>query len=214
MVTTLDDDSEAPTYESSLDAPVAREEPVGQNQAKTACLSQSGNQASASGPGCNSSTAASCDTVPATTAIDGHFGPHLESSICRICMCVVTRGTRTLSVDKAVQAFEELCQTSTENPALPTSSGDKGAHLTGISCLPEPTTSILFKCCFCTHVTGEQREILSHLTVHGDEQLKCQHFPKSFYRVEDLRHHSEIHKLEGTFECKRCPAAYQKYAHL
>ncbi|XP_042142976.1 uncharacterized protein LOC120836332 [Ixodes scapularis] len=123
MVTTWDDDSEAPTYESSLDVPVAREEPVGQNQAKTACLSQSGNQASASGPGCNSSTAASCDTVPATTAIDGHFGPHLESSICHICMCVVTRGTPTLSVDKAVQAFEELCQTSTENPALPTSSG-------------------------------------------------------------------------------------------
>ncbi|XP_042142686.1 zinc finger protein 569-like [Ixodes scapularis] len=92
--------------------------------------------------------------------------------------------------------------------------GDKGTRLTGISCLPEPTTDILFKCCFCTHVTGDQREILSHLTVHGDEQLKCQHCPKSFYRVEGLRHHSEIPKSEITFECKRCPAAYQKYAHL
>ncbi|KAM7293564.1 uncharacterized protein ISCGN_026694 [Ixodes scapularis] len=126
VVTTWDDDSKAPTYESSLDAPVAREEPVGQNQARTACLSQSGDQASASGPGCNSSTAALCDTVPATTAIDGHFEPHLEPPICHICMCVVTRGTPTLSVDKAVQAFEELCQTSTENPALPTSSGMVG----------------------------------------------------------------------------------------
>ncbi|CAN8013824.1 unnamed protein product [Ixodes persulcatus] len=69
MVTTWDDDSEAPTYGSSLDAPVAREEPVGQNQANTACLSQSRDQASASGPGCSSSTVASCDT-------DGHDGPN------------------------------------------------------------------------------------------------------------------------------------------
>lgn len=92
--------------------------------------------------------------------------------------------------------------------------GDKGARLTGISCLPEPTMDILFKCCFCTHVTRNQRGILSRLIVHGDEQLKCQHCPKSFYRVEALRHHSEIHKPERTFECKRCPAAYQKYGHL
>ncbi|CAN7940509.1 unnamed protein product [Ixodes pacificus] len=124
MVTTWDDDSEAPTYESSLDAPVAREEPVGQNQANSACLSKSGDQASASGPGCNSSTAASCDTVSATTAIDGHFRPHLEPPICHIRMRVVTRGTPTLYADKAVQAIEELCQTSTENQALPISSGE------------------------------------------------------------------------------------------
>ncbi|XP_040076275.1 uncharacterized protein LOC115326622, partial [Ixodes scapularis] len=119
MVNTWDDASEAPTYESSPDAPVAREEPVGQNQDNAVCLSQSGDQASTRGPGCNRSTAASCDTVSATTGIDGHSGPHLEPPICHICMWVVTRGTPTLYADKAVQAFEKLCQTSTENPALP-----------------------------------------------------------------------------------------------
>ncbi|KAM7286976.1 zinc finger protein 883-like [Ixodes scapularis] len=88
--------------------------------------------------------------------------------------------------------------------------GDEGACPKKISCLSEPTTSILFNCCFCTHVTRDQRGILTHLVDHSDEKLKCQHCSKFFCKEEELRSHTDIHKSERTFACQLCPAAFQK----
>uniref|UniRef100_A0A131XT82 Regulation of transcription n=1 Tax=Ixodes ricinus TaxID=34613 RepID=A0A131XT82_IXORI len=92
---------------------------------------------------------------------------------------------------------------------------DGGACSKDVGCLPEPTTDILFKCCFCTHVTRDQRGILDHLVFHNcEQQLKCQHCPKYFSKGENLGCHTEIHKPEKTFECKLCPAEFQKNSDL
>ncbi|KAG0444960.1 hypothetical protein HPB47_010824, partial [Ixodes persulcatus] len=57
------------------------------------------------------------DTVSATTAIDGHFGPHLEPPICHICMRVVTRGVVVQSSSGRGSAVPESPQQAEENSA-------------------------------------------------------------------------------------------------
>ncbi|CAN8026360.1 unnamed protein product, partial [Ixodes persulcatus] len=84
---------------------------------------------------------------------------------------------------------------------------DGGTCSKKISCLPETTTDIFFRCCFCAHVTVDQRGILKHSVVCGDEQLQCQQCRKSS-EMEDLTCHSEIHEQERTFESQLCPAAF------
>ncbi|KAM7310965.1 histone-lysine N-methyltransferase PRDM9-like [Ixodes scapularis] len=92
---------------------------------------------------------------------------------------------------------------------------DGGACSKDVGCLPGPTTDILFKCCFCTHITRDQRGILDHLVVHNcEQQLKCQHCPEHFSKGENLGCHTEIHKPERTFECQLCPAEFRKNSDL
>lgn len=93
-------------------------------------------------------------------------------------------------------------------PADPIEQGDGGTCSKKISCLPETTTDIFFRCCFCAHVTVDQRGILKHLVVCGDEQLQCQQQCRKSSEMEDLTCHSEIHKQERTFESHLCPAAF------
>uniref|UniRef100_A0A131XSX5 THAP-type domain-containing protein n=1 Tax=Ixodes ricinus TaxID=34613 RepID=A0A131XSX5_IXORI len=61
-------------------------------------------------------------------------------------------------------------------------SGDGGARLEEICCPLENTTDSLFRCCFCTHVTGDQRGIVNHLIIHGDEEQR----QKSSSAMQDL----------------------------
>ncbi|CAN7942350.1 unnamed protein product [Ixodes pacificus] len=92
---------------------------------------------------------------------------------------------------------------------------DGGACSKDVGRLPEPTADILFKCCFCTHITRDQRGILDHLVVYGcEQQLKCQHCQKSFSKGENLGCPTEIHKPEKTFECQLCPAEFWKNSDL
>ncbi|KAM7293840.1 uncharacterized protein ISCGN_023423 [Ixodes scapularis] len=68
-------------------------------------------------------------------------------------------------------------------------SGDGDARLEQISCPLESTTDSLFRCCFCTHVTGDQRGIVNHLIIHGDEGQS----QKSSSAVQDLIRRPKIH---------------------
>ncbi|KAM7294715.1 zinc finger protein 792 [Ixodes scapularis] len=70
-------------------------------------------------------------------------------------------------------------------PQLP--SGWRSACSKDVCCLLETTTNNLFKCCLCTHLAGDQREMLNHLFLRCDERLKCQQCSKSFSKAEDLR---------------------------
>ncbi|CAN8020952.1 unnamed protein product, partial [Ixodes persulcatus] len=92
--------------------------------------------------------------------------------------------------------------------------GEGDTYPKEISCLSEPTTGILFNCCFCTHVTRDQRGILTHLVDPGDGQLKCHHCFEFFSKEEELRCHSEIHKPEKNFGCQLGPAAFRKNSPL
>ncbi|KAM7303702.1 zinc finger protein 501 [Ixodes scapularis] len=93
--------------------------------------------------------------------------------------------------------------------------GDGGAYSKEIGYLPETTTDILFKCCFCTCVTGDQHGIVHHLVFHSDEQqAKYQPCPESISMVEDLGDQTEIHKPERTFESHLCPTTFQKNTQL
>ncbi|CAN8025887.1 unnamed protein product [Ixodes persulcatus] len=69
-------------------------------------------------------------------------------------------------------------------------SGDGDACLEEMSCPLESMTDSLFRCCFCTHVTGDQRGIVNHLIIHGDEEQS----QKSSSAVQDLIRRTVIYR--------------------
>ncbi|XP_042144231.1 zinc finger protein 782-like [Ixodes scapularis] len=71
------------------------------------------------------------------------------------------------------------------------------------------TEDIWFACCSCTHVTKDQRGIVSHLAAHGDKQSKCQHPPMSGSKTQVLGN-TQKQNSEKPFKCKLCP---QKFAY-
>ncbi|KAM7293869.1 zinc finger protein 2 homolog [Ixodes scapularis] len=91
---------------------------------------------------------------------------------------------------------------------------DGGTCSKKLSCLPETTTEVFFRCCFCAHVTVDQRGILKHLVVCGGEQLQCQQQCQKFSEIEDSTCHSGIHEQESTFESHLCPAAFWRNSQV
>uniref|UniRef100_A0A6B0VDM1 Putative regulation of transcription n=1 Tax=Ixodes ricinus TaxID=34613 RepID=A0A6B0VDM1_IXORI len=68
--------------------------------------------------------------------------------------------------------------------------GDGNTPLGSTSFLLKVTEDVLFRCCFCAHVTTERRGIVSHLVSHDDEHpSECQYRPTSFGSTSILRHH-------------------------
>ncbi|XP_040061119.1 uncharacterized protein LOC8052274 [Ixodes scapularis] len=68
--------------------------------------------------------------------------------------------------------------------------GDGNTPLGSTSFLLKVTEDVLFRCCFCTHITTDRRGIVSHLVSHDDEQpSECQYRPTSFGSTSILRHH-------------------------
>uniref|UniRef100_V5I3S9 Putative zinc finger protein n=1 Tax=Ixodes ricinus TaxID=34613 RepID=V5I3S9_IXORI len=127
-------------------------------------------------------------------------------------------------------------------PIQSSSRGD-GAVLFGkTSCALKVTEDILFRCCSCTYVTRDQRGIVSHLVVHGDELFKsqcpsvpsgsrskvpsntqkcksnklfkCKLCPQAFAWNSDLKRHNRTHTGEKPFKCKVCRKAFARESHL
>uniref|UniRef100_A0A0K8RD49 Putative thap domain protein n=1 Tax=Ixodes ricinus TaxID=34613 RepID=A0A0K8RD49_IXORI len=68
------------------------------------------------------------------------------------------------------------------------------------------TKEILFKCCFCTYVTKDQRMMTRHLFNYCNvQELKCLHCLEPFAKVEDLKRHVEIHEKEAFFASGSIP---------
>ncbi|KAM7307326.1 zinc finger protein 2 homolog isoform X2 [Ixodes scapularis] len=67
---------------------------------------------------------------------------------------------------KAYRERRKSRQKLQAKPEVPRQAGDGGAC---------SKTEILFKCCFCTHATKDQRELLGHLVVHGE--VRVSEFP-------------------------------------
>uniref|UniRef100_V5IGM6 Putative regulation of transcription n=1 Tax=Ixodes ricinus TaxID=34613 RepID=V5IGM6_IXORI len=98
-------------------------------------------------------------------------------------------------------------------PIQSSSRGDGAIFLGEISCPLKVAEDISFGCCFCTYVSRDQRVIVSHLTAHGDEQVKCQHPPISSSRSQVLGN-TQKHKSEKSFKCKLCPEEFAYNSHL
>uniref|UniRef100_A0A0K8RHL9 Putative c2h2-type zn-finger protein n=1 Tax=Ixodes ricinus TaxID=34613 RepID=A0A0K8RHL9_IXORI len=89
------------------------------------------------------------------------------------------------------------------------SSRGDGAVLFGKTSSPlKVTEDILFRCCSCTYVTGDQRGIVSHLVAHGDEQFKSQCPPVSSGSRSKVPNNTQKHKSNKLFKCKLCPLAF------
>ncbi|CAN7978569.1 unnamed protein product, partial [Ixodes persulcatus] len=78
--------------------------------------------------------------------------------------------------------------------------GEQAALLEETSHLLKGTEDILFRCCFCTHITTDPRGILSHVVAHGDEQFKGQCCPTLLGPLSILCSPVVIHKPDTSFD--------------
>ncbi|XP_040065974.1 zinc finger protein 471-like isoform X1 [Ixodes scapularis] len=184
-------------------------------------------------PGATAATAASSlitgSTWPAPVPNrDSRVGSLSTARCCRCSAPRATVGTQT-EADTAgsfIPMYLVLTSAASEKPghaawttrgsgSVCDPSGKGGACSKEINSLSEPTTGILFKCCFCTHVAGDQRGILSHLVVHSNQHLERQQCPAdSPSKEQDMRCNTEIDESGRTFECHLCPEAFQENSQL
>ncbi|XP_042150411.1 zinc finger protein 700-like isoform X2 [Ixodes scapularis] len=126
-------------------------------------------------------------------------------------------------------------------PIQSSSCGNGVASLGKASSPLKVTEDISFRCCSCSYVTRDQREIVIHLVAHGDEQFKSQHppvssgswfkvpsntqnnksdkfqcrlCPQAFAQNSNHRRHNQTHTSEKPFKCKLCPHAFARNSAL
>lgn len=95
-------------------------------------------------------------------------------------------------------------QTVSSASHRPSGNGDKLSEDVGSPL--DSTDEILFKCCFCTYVTKDQREMTCHLVNHRNvQELKCLHCSEPFPKAGDLKRHAEIHEKQAFFASGSIP---------
>lgn len=114
------------------------------------------------------------------------------------------------NIAKFLQQLQAACQ-ATREPHQDSSETDyKSAGLEGSCFLFNATGDFWFRCCFCAHITRDQRGILDHLVVHGDaQQIEPQHSPKSSSGVEDFGHH-EVQASKTPIKDQLHPVTFSK----